>query len=547
MSVTSFRLGCAIVICGLLTACGDRSPSPAAGPELVLTSNAQDPEEVAQISTQVSNKTTQEPAVLILVLPFTRLSNGADDEYFTTGLSAEIIRAISLVAERHVARRTSAFQFNPASSNSDDFAIAFGASHLLTGTAAREASRLRVTARLTRVAAREEQREELWAKTYDVGVPDSPNVIANIGWNVIETLASTAEPALEGQLLAGGIPDSRAMIAFEIGNEQVSRAYADAPLLATLRRANGWFEQALNIHAAFVAAYEQHSRLFEHILMASSSGELEGDISDAQIQAAPAQLSADIAAVLRFARTSERQTQAQLDFNLLARQARGLVQLTEASLQDGSCTMPRWITLVTAAFDQAEALVTALQDRLRCDPLAGSIQADLIRAAVWRGGAAPSPGIESSTFNRADSEGVAAAQVAALAATGQFDRADDIATSNIRQQDKFLMTRVLLSAARGDGHSAMEFQQRFLNQHGPSDRLSLLFAAWRGDRNDANQLAARIDPRPFGHINLLQTILQCNCGAPFDLQATPVLKEFLTAANLPWPPRSPITFPLKNW
>jgi hypothetical protein len=39
----------------------------------------------------------------------------------------------------------------------------------------------------------------------------------------------------------------------------------------------------------------------------------------------------------------------------------------------------------------------------------------------------------------------------------------------------------------------------------------------------------------------------CNCGAPFDLEATPNFARLIDEANLPWPPQSPIDWPLKGW
>jgi len=37
------------------------------------------------------------------------------------------------------------------------------------------------------------------------------------------------------------------------------------------------------------------------------------------------------------------------------------------------------------------------------------------------------------------------------------------------------------------------------------------------------------------------------CGKPFDLEATPNFARLIDDADLPWPPASPIEWPLKNW
>jgi hypothetical protein len=46
---------------------------------------------------------------------------------------------------------------------------------------------------------------------------------------------------------------------------------------------------------------------------------------------------------------------------------------------------------------------------------------------------------------------------------------------------------------------------------------------------------------------LMQAIYLCTCGAPFDLEATPVFAQMLARSGLPWPPAKPINFPLKDW
>ena len=39
----------------------------------------------------------------------------------------------------------------------------------------------------------------------------------------------------------------------------------------------------------------------------------------------------------------------------------------------------------------------------------------------------------------------------------------------------------------------------------------------------------------------------CMCGAPWDLEYTPNFARLLEDAELPWPPASPINWPLKDW
>jgi len=71
--------------------------------------------------------------------------------------------------------------------------------------------------------------------------------------------------------------------------------------------------------------------------------------------------------------------------------------------------------------------------------------------------------------------------------------------------------------------------------------------AIRGERDEANRRAAEIDAHPFGHLRLMLVPGACFCGAPWDLEYTPNFAKLLEDAELPWPPASPINWPLKNW
>jgi hypothetical protein len=129
----------------------------------------------------------------------------------------------------------------------------------------------------------------------------------------------------------------------------------------------------------------------------------------------------------------------------------------------------------------------------------------------------------------------------------QFDEAARMIRSGLSSNAEILIANTLVAAVQGQAGQAAEYQDQYLNSHGPSDRRALVFAAWRGDRNDSNHLAGKMDAREFGHLALLQAIDECHCGAPFDLESTPSFAAFIAAGQLPWPPADSIAFPLKNW
>jgi adenylate cyclase len=60
-------------------------------------------------------------------------------------------------------------------------------------------------------------------------------------------------------------------------------------------------------------------------------------------------------------------------------------------------------------------------------------------------------------------------------------------------------------------------------------------------------LASIKDAQPLGFLRLSNVVIGCDCGAPFDLEATPNFARFVDEAGLRWPPAQPIKWPLKNW
>ena len=75
----------------------------------------------------------------------------------------------------------------------------------------------------------------------------------------------------------------------------------------------------------------------------------------------------------------------------------------------------------------------------------------------------------------------------------------------------------------------------------------MIVAAVVGNREMANEAAARIDAIPGGGIVISHAVFSCFCGAPFDLDATPNYKARIEEAGFPWPPPTRIDYPAKTW
>jgi adenylate cyclase len=114
-----------------------------------------------------SNLPAQYRTAIVGVLPFANLSDSTD-EYFSDGLTEDLIHALSLQSFYRVLSRNSTFSFKGKSLNARLIAREIDATYLIQGSVRRAGTKIRVTAEL--IAP--ENGEQLWAGRYDRDIGD---------------------------------------------------------------------------------------------------------------------------------------------------------------------------------------------------------------------------------------------------------------------------------------------------------------------------------------------------------------------------------------
>ncbi len=281
--------------------------------------------------------------------------------------------------------------------------------------------------------------------------------------------------------------------------------------------------------------------------MTHANGELSGNISQEDLDAAPRALKKNLVSAIQSAGNSESRLAAEFDMALSQGDWRGLSARSARALRAASCSPAYWSQLASGAFGQADLLRDAFSRFAVCDPVESRPWVHLSHAFLWLGDAKRAIEVAQSRLQANNPLWIVTAYVMALAAEGRAGEAAQAIDDLLRKDDARLFSKSILAAQTGDARTARALQQEFLGKHGPNDYFSLMMAAAQGDHNEANRLAGFIDGRPFGYMTLMQAIYHCTCGAPFDRDATPVFSSMLEESNLPWPPPSPIDFPLKDW
>ena len=99
----------------------------------------------------------------VVVLPFVNMSGDPEQEYFSDGLSEELLNLLAMMPELRVTSRTSAFYFKDKSYTIADVADELGVSHVIEGSVRRSGEQIRVTAQLIEAASD----AHLWSETWD--------------------------------------------------------------------------------------------------------------------------------------------------------------------------------------------------------------------------------------------------------------------------------------------------------------------------------------------------------------------------------------------
>jgi adenylate cyclase len=127
----------------------------------------------------------------VAVLPFVNMSSDKENEYFSDGITEDLITALSKVSGLHVAARTSSFAFKGKNEDVRTIGTQLGVDAVLEGSVAKAGNQVRITAQLISTA----DGYHLWSDSYDRELQD----IFAIRSQVAETVAK----ALQVTLAAG--------------------------------------------------------------------------------------------------------------------------------------------------------------------------------------------------------------------------------------------------------------------------------------------------------------------------------------------------------
>ena len=127
------------------------------------------------------------PDKSIAVLPFVDMSQEKDQEYFSDGISEELLNLLAKIPQLQVAARTSSFSFKGKSLQIPEIARQLLVAHILEGSVRKAGDQVRITAQLIRAA----DGYHFWSQTYDRKLDDIFKVQDEIAADVVRELKVT--------------------------------------------------------------------------------------------------------------------------------------------------------------------------------------------------------------------------------------------------------------------------------------------------------------------------------------------------------------------
>ena len=183
----------------------------------------------------------------LAVLPLENLSRGPENDYFTDGMTEELITALAGVRGWRVISRTSVMQYKHGQKPLPVIARELGVDAIVEGSIQQSANRVRITAKLVRAGAEE---ENLWAGSYDHDLQDVLDLENDVARAIAQEIKVTLTPQEQERLKTKRPVDPELFQLFLKG-----RAAANTGTEDDLFRAIGYFEQALGKQPDYAPAH----------------------------------------------------------------------------------------------------------------------------------------------------------------------------------------------------------------------------------------------------------------------------------------------------
>lgn len=182
----------------------------------------------------------------LAVLPLANLSGEASQEYFTDGMTDELITQLGQISTLRVISRTSAMTYKNTRKSLPDIARELDVQAIVEGSVLRAGDRVRITAQLIRVPAD----EHLWAHSYEGSFRDTLALQSEVSQAIADQIQAALSRQEQASLSKAKVVNSDAYEAYLRG-----RYFWNKRDAAGLKKAIDYFQRAIAADASYAEAY----------------------------------------------------------------------------------------------------------------------------------------------------------------------------------------------------------------------------------------------------------------------------------------------------
>ncbi len=186
------------------------------------------------------------PQRFVAVLPFDNMSADPENEYFSDGMTEDIITQLSKVRGLRVMSRTSTMRFKKHSQSVREIGRELGVSHILEGSVRRAANKVRIVAQL--IDAQTD--EHLWADIYDRDMSDIFTIQLEVAEQIAEKLHAQLSPTDRSRLAKKPTDDMEAYNLFLLGRHHYNKVTPE-----DFSKASDYMRKAIARDPKFARAY----------------------------------------------------------------------------------------------------------------------------------------------------------------------------------------------------------------------------------------------------------------------------------------------------
>jgi serine/threonine protein kinase/Flp pilus assembly protein TadD len=182
----------------------------------------------------------------IAVLPFTNMSGNSEDEYFSDGVTEDILTQLSKIADLNVISRTSVMQYKGTKKTIREIGKELNAGVILEGSIRRAGDQVRIVAQL--IDATNDR--HLWAETYDKEFKQIFAVQSEVAQKIAGALEAKLSSAEKERIESRPTSNTEAYNDYLKGRHHWNKRTAE-----DLKKALGYFNQAIGKDPTYAAAY----------------------------------------------------------------------------------------------------------------------------------------------------------------------------------------------------------------------------------------------------------------------------------------------------